>query len=229
VGKPNRTSGARKGRRGPSVCLISPHPLVLANLRAALERSGFHIQTRQPESVRGGEWQVPKLPRARVYAVDSHAPRLAVQRLVESILSRSPNAGLIVLAEKFGESAAFPFLRMGVRGLLPYSEIGSQLERAVEAVARGSFWVPRAVLGRFVDSILHVPAPRASDPGNLSRREREVMDALLENLANKEIAARLNISERTVKFHVSRILSKYQVQRRADLIVRFYQERAQFS
>ena len=204
---------------------------MLANLQAALGRSGFHIQTRQPESGRGGEWQVPKLPRARVYVVDSHAPRLAVQRLVESILSRSPNAGLIVLAEKFSESSAFPYLRMGVRGLLPYSEIGSQLELAVEAVSRGSFWVPRAVLGRFVDSILHVPkaTARPAEPGNLSRREREVMDALLENLANKEIAARLNISERTVKFHVSRILSKYQVQRRADLILRFYQERAQFS
>jgi DNA-binding NarL/FixJ family response regulator len=224
--------GKAKRARGPSVCLISPHPLVLGNLRAALEPSGFHIQTRQPESARGGEWQVPKLPRARVYAVDSHAPRLAVQRLVESILSRSPNAGLILLAEKFSEASAFPYLRIGVRGLLPYTEIGSQLERAVEAVARGSFWVPRAVLGRFVDSILHIPAPtakRPSEPGNLSRREREVMDALLENLANKEIAARLNISERTVKFHVSRILSKYQVQRRADLILRFYQERAQFS
>jgi DNA-binding NarL/FixJ family response regulator len=203
---------------------------VLANLQAALGRSGFHVQARQPESARG-EWQVPKLPRARVYAVDSHAPRLAVQRLVESILSRAPNAGLILLADKFSESSAFPYLRMGVRGLLPYSEIASQLERAVEAVSRGSFWVPRAVLGRFVDSILHVPVPakRPAEPGNLSRREREVMDALLENLANKEIAARLNISERTVKFHVSRILSKYQVQRRADLILRFYQERAQFS
>jgi DNA-binding NarL/FixJ family response regulator len=59
----------------------------------------------------------------------------------------------------------------------------------------------------------------------LSRREREVLDALLENLANKEIASRLNISERTVKFHVSNLLSKFGVRRRADLILLCFQQR----
>jgi DNA-binding CsgD family transcriptional regulator len=42
---------------------------------------------------------------------------------------------------------------------------------------------------------------------------------VLENLSNKEIAGQLNISERTAKFHVSNILAKFGVQRRADLIV----------
>jgi len=59
----------------------------------------------------------------------------------------------------------------------------------------------------------------------LSRREREVLDCLLENVSNKEIANKLNISERTVKFHVSKLLSKYGVRRRADLILLCYQQR----
>lgn len=212
------------------VCLISPHPFVLANLEAALARTNCRVDVRRPEATSGGEWQVSKLPRARVYVVDSHAPRLAAQRLVQSILARHPNAGLAVLAEKFNESTAFSLLRAGVRALLTYAELAAQLERAVEAVAHGRYWVPRALLGQFVNSVLHAPAKRpATEPADLSRREREVMDALLENLSNKEIAARLNISERTVKFHVSRILAKFHVQRRADLILRFYQERALFS
>jgi DNA-binding NarL/FixJ family response regulator len=49
----------------------------------------------------------------------------------------------------------------------------------------------------------------------------------LENLANKEIASRFNISERTVKFHVSNLLSKFGVRRRADLILLCYQRRQQ--
>ena len=53
----------------------------------------------------------------------------------------------------------------------------------------------------------------------LSRREREVLQAVLDNLSNKEIAGQLNISERTAKFHVSNLLAKFGVQRRADLIV----------
>ncbi len=63
---------------------------------------------------------------------------------------------------------------------------------------------------------------------NISRREREVLDLLLANLSNKEIAARLFISERTVKFHVSNLLSKFNVQRRADLIVLWMQRASTF-
>ncbi len=59
----------------------------------------------------------------------------------------------------------------------------------------------------------------------LSRREQEVLDALLENLANKEIADKLHISERTVKFHVSNLLKKFGVRRRSDFILLCYQRR----
>ena len=62
-------------------------------------------------------------------------------------------------------------------------------------------------------------------PPELSRREQEVLNSLLENLANKEIGDRLHISERTVKFHVSNLLSKFGVRRRADLILLCYQRR----
>jgi DNA-binding NarL/FixJ family response regulator len=61
---------------------------------------------------------------------------------------------------------------------------------------------------------------------DLSRREQEVLNSLLENLANKEIGNKLNISERTVKFHVSNLLSKFGVRRRADLILLCYQKRS---
>ncbi len=65
-----------------------------------------------------------------------------------------------------------------------------------------------------------------SDPTDLSRREHEVLDPLLGNLSNKEIARKLHISERTVKFHVSNLLSKFGVQRRADLILLYFQGRS---
>jgi DNA-binding NarL/FixJ family response regulator len=95
-------------------------------------------------------------------------------------------------------------------------------------VAAGGFWVPRETLSRFVDSILSTTQGRrlrTDAPGELSRREQEVLSSLLENLANKEVASRLNISERTVKFHVSNLLAKFGVRRRADLILLCYQRR----
>jgi DNA-binding NarL/FixJ family response regulator len=85
------------------------------------------------------------------------------------------------------------------------------------------------VLSRFVDSILTGAQGRRlrnEAPTDLSRREQEVLNGLLENLANKEVADRLHISERTVKFHVSNLLAKFGVRRRADLILLCYQKRA---
>jgi DNA-binding NarL/FixJ family response regulator len=52
----------------------------------------------------------------------------------------------------------------------------------------------------------------------LTRREEEVLDGILRSLANKEIAGELNLSERTVKFHVSSLLSKFKVRSRMELM-----------
>ena len=57
-----------------------------------------------------------------------------------------------------------------------------------------------------------------SSPVKLTRREEEVLDGVMRSLANKEIAAGLNLSERTVKFHVSSLLSKFRVRGRMELV-----------
>lgn len=57
-----------------------------------------------------------------------------------------------------------------------------------------------------------------SSPVKLTRREEEVLDGVMRSLANKEIAASLNLSERTVKFHVSSLLSKFRVRGRMELV-----------
>lgn len=53
----------------------------------------------------------------------------------------------------------------------------------------------------------------------LSRRQHEVLASIAQNLSNKEIAARLNVSVRTVKFHVSTLLEKFEVRGRVDLMI----------
>jgi DNA-binding CsgD family transcriptional regulator len=53
---------------------------------------------------------------------------------------------------------------------------------------------------------------------HLTRREEEVLDGVLRSLANKEIASQLNLSERTVKFHVSSLLAKFKVRSRMELL-----------
>ena len=169
------------------------------------------------------------VPKAALYVVDAHASQPATAALIANILEVCPTARLLVVAEKFSASESHNLLRLGAKGLLTYSEAREQLPTALPLVAGGGFWVPRAMLSEFVDSILSSSRGRrlkVETAANLSRREQEVLAALLENLANKEIANRFNISERTVKFHVSNLLSKFGVRRRADLILLCYQRRS---
>ncbi len=64
-----------------------------------------------------------------------------------------------------------------------------------------------------------------ADHGHLSCRKREVIDFLLSGLSNKEIASKVNISERTFKFHVTEVLSKFGVPRRSGLMPLHFQGR----
>lgn len=210
-----------------TVCLLFSHPLVQAEFQRLLAPPRFRLQARRLEPSLAASLEGVSLPRAQVYVVDGHAPRQATEVLIAAIHEHYPTARLIVLSEKFSEAAAFAVLRLGGKGLLTYADARHQLPRAVTSVAVGGFWVPRKLLSRFVDSILSSVRGRRVVPGpaGLSRREREVLDHLLENLANKEIANKLHISERTVKFHVSSLLSKFNVRRRSDLILLCFQTR----
>lgn len=210
------------------VCLLSPHPLVLEEFERLLSNAQFEVITKQVDSLLAPDLRKLPIPRASVYILDAQAPLQSTSALIGNILERSEGARLIVVGQKFKETESHALLRQGVKGLLNYTEARDQLPRAVPLVCAGGYWVPRAVLSRFVDSILGGNDNRRfrGNPGaELSRREQEVLTGLLENLANKEVASRLNISERTVKFHVSNLLAKFGVRRRADLILLCYQQR----
>jgi DNA-binding NarL/FixJ family response regulator len=165
------------------------------------------------------------VPRASVYVIEAHSHRQVTEAYVTGILARYPKGRVVVIAEKLSEANSFPLLRLGAKGLLKYSEVSMYLPRTLREVAVGGFWVPRALLSTFVDSTLEeARRPRAAPAGvRMSKREQEVLELLMLNLANKEIGTRLHMSERTAKFHVSNLLAKYGVQRRADLILLFVQ------
>jgi len=192
-----------------------------------LAKSQFKVILKQLESTLAPDLRTLDPPKANVYVVDAHAARPATGALLTNLLERCPESRLMVVGEQHNDANSFSMLRLGVKGLLTYVEARDQLTRALPLVAAGGFWVPRSVLSGFVDSILTGQGRRLKTDSvtNLSRREQEVLDSLLENLSNKEIASKLNIAERTVKFHVSNLLSKFGVRRRADLILLTFQRR----
>jgi DNA-binding NarL/FixJ family response regulator len=208
-----------------TVCLFSFHPLLLSEFERLLTgENEARVLDRRVEANQPPDPSV-SVPRASVYVIEAHTHRPVTEAWVSAILEHFPKARLLAIAETLSEQVAFPLLRQGVKGLLRYSEVSTYLPRTLREVADGGFWVPRALLSAFVDSTLETAKrPRPAPPGvRVSRRESEVVELLMQNLSNKEIGSKLHMSERTAKFHVSNLLAKYGVQRRADLILLFVQ------
>jgi DNA-binding NarL/FixJ family response regulator len=211
-----------------SVCLLSGHAIVLQELNRLLKASAFSITaTKLSDTLSVGNATIPT---ADVYVIDAESASGGAEELVNEVVKANSDAKFLVLAGEWTETTAFPMLGIGVKGLITHDLIGQQLGLALDKVATGGYWVPRTLLAAFVDSVvtrsrrMEMARPTRTE---ISRREKDIVDCLLSNLSNKEIASKLNISERTVKFHVSNLLSKFKVQRRADLILLWYQQRTQ--
>ena len=209
------------------VCVYSFHPLVLAELERILAENGISAASYRLDTERIASLHELPVPPAGAYLVEANGRRRATQAVVGEIVRRNPNARLLVVAEEYEEEQAFLLLELGAKGLLRYDEMQVRLVRAVREVAAGGFWVARAQLSRFVDSVIATARRQrvVRVHSHLSRREKEVHELLMENRSNKEIAGRLHMSERTVKFHVSNLLNKHGVKRRTDLIFLSFADR----
>jgi len=209
----------------PHAWVISPHPFFIDEIGRLLEGTSVSL-VRVPARLASGPAVLPSEP-CSVVILDACLPLPSTEALVAEVLDAAPAARILAISEELSQEVAFPLLRLGVKAIVTYVDARRQLRPAIAAVARGAVWVPREILSTFLDGLLaRGPARSLPNGRGLSRREKEVLGTVLENLSNKEIAVRLNISERTVKFHVSNLLSKFSVQRRADLILLSFQAAA---
>ncbi len=210
-----------------SVCLLSSQPAVLARFQKLLSDNQIRVAVFQlPPNVTPG-FQPEHLPLADLYVADAGSPEGVTSALLRHILKSNSAARMLVIAETFTTDASHEFLRRGAKGLLTYEEAVHHLPKALSQVLHGAFWVPRTVLSGFVDDILNNLATvelMGNAAMQVTSREQQVLEALLKNRSNKEIASELQVSERTVKYHVSRLLEKFNVHRRADLILLCYQK-----
>jgi DNA-binding NarL/FixJ family response regulator len=210
--------------------LFCQHPVAQERFLRLLKRTEFQVVAKS--ELRLPEFGVDNsdVPVHDNLAIIDGSDVPATLEFVRKLHFEQSGLHLLVLLPKLDDAITYPLLRLGVKGLLSYRLASRELGRAVAQVAAGAYWVPRDLLDHFVESIL----PELSGCKSLeseveiSRREREVLDLLLDNLANKEIASKLFVTERTIKFHVSNLLSKFHVQRRADLIVLWMQQSTAF-
>lgn len=127
------------------------------------------------------------------------------------ICERAPSVRVIALTASMDEARMMGVLRSGAAGYVRKDADPEILLAAVRAVACGKTYIDPSVARQ----ILHAAAPH----DDLTPREVEVLRQIALGRANKEIADALSISDETVKTHVGNVLSKLQVENRAQAIV----------
>jgi NarL family two-component system response regulator LiaR len=126
----------------------------------------------------------------------------AIRRLREL----RPETRVLVLTSFLDDEKLFPAVRAGAAGYLLKDVEPAELVRAIRTVADGEALLHPAVAARLMEEFSETERPVADEA--LTAREREVLLLIARGLPNKQIALELGIAEKTVKTHVSSILSK---------------------
>jgi two-component system nitrate/nitrite response regulator NarL len=90
------------------------------------------------------------------------------------------------------------------------------LAEILEMVAAGESYVPPTLAARMLASLKEINSAKVDPLSLLSGREREILGCVASGMSNKEVALRLNLQEKTVKHHMTRILSKLHVRNRTE-------------
>jgi two-component system, NarL family, response regulator DevR len=136
--------------------------------------------------------------------------------------SAMPDLACLMLTSFDDDDALLDAIMAGAAGYVLKQIKGSDLVSAVRTVASGQSMLDPATTARLMNSLRADKPGQEPGPGvpaGLSPREREILDLIGEGLTNRQIGARLYLSEKTVKNNVSRLLAKLGVERRVQAAV----------
>lgn len=155
--------------------------------------------------------------RPDVVLLDLNMPGLNGVEACAALRERAPRAEVLLLTVSEREADVYAALRVGAAGYLLKDMPPAELVDAVLGAGEGDPRIAPRLARRMLAELGSGPSGGDADPfGELSDREREVLALLAEGLRNREIAARLVVSEATVKTHVRHVLEKLRFRNRAE-------------
>jgi DNA-binding NarL/FixJ family response regulator len=158
--------------------------------------------------------------RPDVVLMDLRMPRCDGVTATRRILQESPAIRVIVLNTYADDESVFGALEAGARGYLTKDATAAEIQHAIRTVFAGEALLDPSVQRRLLERGLAATAPALpAYPDGLTHREVEVLREIAAGRSNREIAARLSISEATVKTHVNNIFSKASLRDRAQAVV----------
>ena len=191
-------------------CLIADdHEVVREGLRLALSRSP---RIRVIGEASDGKSAVTLTERRKpdVVIMDLRMPDMDGLEATEQILAKTPETAVLIFTAYGERSLMQRGLESGARGYILKETPHETLIRAVEKVAGGDTFVDPALMAEFIAGKGQMEI--------LTPREREILQLLADGMSNVDVAAKLFISQETVKSHVRHILAKLEADTRTQAV-----------
>ena len=195
-------------KRKPTVLIADDHEIVRAGVRNLIESGGYSCCA---EASNGREAvKMAEELRPDVAILDVTMPELNGIEAAKQVLKLCPDTKVLVFTVHDAEHVVVEIFRTGAHGYILKSDAGRQLLDAVKCVLGGKHYFSSQVSEVIFDSVRNPSLPHvpAKDEDKPTARERETIQLLAEGLSNKEVAAKLGISVKTVETHRAAIMRK---------------------
>lgn len=135
-----------------------------------------------------------------------------------------PSLKVLVLCDSFDEEFQIQVMKAGAWGSVPAGGDLLMLEKALDVLGRGEFWVSRSLATRLLSKVLRAQDENEDDGEDLTRREWEILALVARGARSKEIGGQLSVSESTVKSHLAAIYRKLRVNTRVGAALQYFQQ-----
>jgi DNA-binding NarL/FixJ family response regulator len=154
-----------------------------------------------------------------VVVMDVSMPEMNGLKATERVKQFWPQVKVLTLTRHTDAGFLQQLFRAGASGYVLKQSAASELIRAIRAIAEGGNYLDPAITGKVINSYVSKQAlPSAVEAENLSERESEVLRLIAWGYSNKEVAARLNISVKTVEAHKANTMKKLGLRSRIDIV-----------
>lgn len=199
------------------ILLVDDHQMVRLGLKSYLELQEDIAEV--SEAVNGKEGVEKALAdRPDVIIMDIVMPEMNGIEATLAILKEWPEAKILILTSYLDNEKIYPVLDAGAHGYMLKTSSTEEILRAVKKVAKGEFAIETEVSKKVEYHRNHIELHE-----DLTARERDILGLLAKGYENQRIADELFISLKTVKTHVSNILSKLEVSDRTQAVVYAFQ------
>ncbi|EGJ35897.1 response regulator transcription factor [Streptococcus sanguinis] len=199
------------------ILLVDDHQMVRLGLKSYLELQDDIAEV--SEAVNGKEGvELALASRPDVIIMDIVMPEMNGIEATLAILKEWPEAKILILTSYLDNEKIYPVLDAGAHGYMLKTSSAEEILRAVKKVAKGEFAIETEVSKKVEYHRNHIELHE-----DLTARERDILGLLAKGYENQRIADELFISLKTVKTHVSNILSKLEVSDRTQAVVYAFQ------